>query len=70
MATIINNPDAGTAESNASLIVVVLVLLVAGLLFFTYGLPDRALETGSTPQTIDVNVTTPNPTPEATPGAQ
>jgi hypothetical protein len=62
MATIINNPGAGSSDDSggmAGIIMVVLVVLVLGGLFFAYGLP--AMQSGGVPTSgsIDVNVKLP-----------
>jgi hypothetical protein len=62
MATVINNPGGSTRETGdggATLMVVVLVLLIIGALFFTYGLPGRNAGSGTNlniPDKVDVNV--------------
>jgi hypothetical protein len=69
MTTIINNPNKETeargSDSNAGVIAVLLVLIVAGILFYLYGVPGR--DTGgvnvTVPESVDVNVRTPDVTP-------
>ena len=58
MATIVNNP-APESNGNSNLIVVVLLIIVFGVLFYVYGLP--AINNAQAPQInvpskIDVNV--------------
>lgn len=70
MTTVINTPGTGNeSDSSASMVILVIVLLVAGVLFFIYALPAMR-DSRTTPQngTIDVNVKlpvdkTPTPTP-------
>jgi hypothetical protein len=69
MATIINNPAGAperTSESHVSMVFVLLVLLIAGVLFYMYGLPGRQVNDGmniNVPDSVDVNVRTPDVTP-------
>jgi hypothetical protein len=65
MTTIINNPDRGEggSESHIALIFIVLVLLIGGVLLYMYGLPGRQTNEGmniNVPDTVDVNVRTPD----------
>ncbi len=63
MATIINTPAReSSGESGVAMVFVLLALLVAGILLYTYGLPGRQVNDGTNivvPETVDVNVTTP-----------
>lgn len=58
MATIVNNP-APESNSNATLIVVILLIVVFGVLFYVYGFPafnNVQAPQINVPSKIDVNV--------------
>ena len=69
MTTIVNNPapsnDSGGGMGNIIGLVFLIVLLVAGYLFFIYGIPAiRQMQLGGSPQInvpseIDVNINQP-----------
>ncbi|HEX6977091.1 MAG TPA: hypothetical protein VF185_01865 [Patescibacteria group bacterium] len=67
MATIINNPQSSDNSSGPiTLIIVLVVLVVVGYLFFVYGLPalknvQLGTPTINVPSKIDVNVQQSNP---------
>lgn len=62
MATVINNPDTSSAESNSGvgIIVGVVLAIVILFLFFSYALPAMRGNNGGTnvniPEKVDVNV--------------